>query len=73
MPQLKCECRPRLLVSWCVAIKLSTKHGNRYNLLGILQEYVQFAMKRHIFIKCPRLVSFDHGLAISSRSIVSVR
>jgi hypothetical protein len=29
--------------------------------------YVQFAVKRHIFIKCPHLVSFD------SRSIVSVR
>jgi hypothetical protein len=63
----------RLLVSWCVAIKLSTKHGNWWHLLGILQEHVQFAVKRYIFIKCPRLVSFDHGLAISSRSIVSVR
>ena len=30
-------------------------------------------LKRYIFIKCPRLVRFDHGLAISSRSIVSVR
>jgi hypothetical protein len=63
----------RLLVSWCVAIKLSTKHGNLWHLLGILQEHVQFAVKRYIFIKCPRLVRFDHGLAISSRSIVSVR
>ena len=42
-------------------------------LLGILQEHVQFAVKRYIFIKCPRLVRIDHGLAISSRSIVSVR
>ena len=42
-------------------------------LLGILQEHVQFAVKRYIFIKCLRLVRFDHGLAISSRSIVSVR
>jgi hypothetical protein len=63
----------RLLVSWCVAIKLSTKHGNWWHLLGILQEHEQFAVKRYIFIKCPRLVRFDHGLAISSRSIVSVR
>jgi hypothetical protein len=30
-------------------------------------------LKRYIFIKCPRLVRFDHGLVISSRSIVSVR
>jgi hypothetical protein len=63
----------RLLVSWCVAIKLRTKHGNSCHLLGILQEYVQFAVRHRIFIKCPRFVSFVHGLAISSRSIVSVR
>jgi hypothetical protein len=61
-----------LLVSWCVAIKLRTKHGNWRHLLGILQEYVQIAAK-HICIKCQRLVSFDRGLALSSRSIVSVR
>jgi hypothetical protein len=31
--------RDRLsVVSWCVAIKLSTKHGNSCHLLGILQE-----------------------------------
>ena len=35
--------------------------------------YVQFVVRHHIFIECPRFVSFDHGLAISSRSIVSVR
>ena len=63
----------RLLVSWCVAIKLSTKHGNSCHLFGILQEYVQFAVGRRIFIKYPCFVSFDHGLAISLRSIVSVR
>ena len=65
----------RLLMSSCVAIKLSTKHGNSCHLLGILQEYAQFVviMRHRIFIECPRFVSFDHGLAISSRSIVSVR
>ena len=31
------------------------------HLLGILQEHVEFAVKRYIFIKCPRLVRFDHG------------
>jgi hypothetical protein len=61
------------MVSWCVAIKLSTKHGNWWHLLGILQEHVQYAVKCYIFIKCPGLVRIDHGLAISSRSIVSVR
>ena len=35
--------------------------------------YVQFAVRHRIFIECPRFVSFDHGLAISSKSIVSVR
>jgi hypothetical protein len=30
-------------------------------------------VKHHIFIKCPPLVSSDHGLAILSRSIVSVK
>ena len=60
----------RLLVSWCVAIKLSTKHGNSCHL-GILQEYVQFVMRRRIFIKCPR---FDHGLAsVRSRSHARVK
>jgi hypothetical protein len=47
----------RLLVSWCVAIKLGTKHGNSCHLLGILQEYTYSLLWDIIFLLSVRALS----------------
>jgi hypothetical protein len=47
----------RLLVSWCVAIKLSTKHGNSCHLLGILQEYTYSLLWDIVFLLSVRALS----------------
>ena len=70
-PPLKCESRPTLGgLMRCNKIEYKS-----WGLMSFIRNFSRICtyVKHHIFIKCPRLASFDHGLAISSRSIVSVR